>query len=140
MPLISSACPFVNPYLSLFVHSWPSFLFQIWSVLTLATWPMQFSDQLSFWSFFPVKPAHKPCRAKGKYPIQSRFSLMGWKKKTKTRMLSTQKFILQMLLQISTLTRPAIFPNPISSFKSTRIYLFLLKLPFLFTHCFASIP
>lgn len=81
MPLISSAFPFVNPYLSLFVHSWPSFLFQIWSVLTLATWPMQFSDQLSFWSFFPVKPAHKPCRAKGKYPIQSRFSLMGWKKK-----------------------------------------------------------
>lgn len=98
---------------------------------------------LFFWNFFPVRPLGcsqtSQKKKKEKIPNAEQVnSLRGGKKKKPNRILSTQKFTLQMLLQISVLTRPAIFPNPVSSFKSTRIYLFLLKLLLLFTHCFAS--
>lgn len=105
--------------------------------------PCRFSGHSSFGTSFlldlsisrlftnlPEKRKNTQCRAGSQFERR--------KKRNKTRILSTQEFTLQMLLQISVLTRPAIFPNPVSSFKSTRIYLFLLKLLLLFTHCFAS--
>lgn len=101
-----SFCKSLSVSICLFIHGLLLPLFHIRSVLTLAICPMQVLRSLFFWNFFPVDlsisslltnlPGERKsaqCRAGTQFK--------GRNKNPKVRILSTQKFTLQILLQIS---------------------------------------